>query len=156
MFLTAFNIFHYVFRSVVPVILRVVFSLLVIRRLRPCRFKHRKRKTALSLLMVIISFVICATTDTVLSAVIVTWMESYVIGTHTTSSYIYMIDIFSRIMFKRNKTVNTLLDNIYLFINASNGFMYQYGQNLRPLNFKLQTVCVLSWIKFGDNSVKPD
>ncbi|CAG2234868.1 unnamed protein product [Mytilus edulis] len=72
MFSTAFNIFHYVFRSVVPIILLVVYSLLIIRRLRQCRFKHRKRRTVLCLLMVIISFVICATPDTVLSAVLQT------------------------------------------------------------------------------------
>ncbi|XP_052089391.1 sex peptide receptor-like [Mytilus californianus] len=70
MFSTAFNIFHYAFRSVVPIILLVVFSLLIIKRLRQCRFKSRKRRTVLCLLMVIISFVICATPDTVLSAVL--------------------------------------------------------------------------------------
>ncbi|CAC5388111.1 unnamed protein product [Mytilus coruscus] len=71
-FSTAFNIFHYTFRSLIPIILLVVFSLLIVKRIRQCRFRNGKRKTALSLLMVILSFVICATPDTVLSAVLQT------------------------------------------------------------------------------------
>lgn len=71
-FSTAFNSFHYSFRSLIPIILLVVFSLLIVKRLRKCQFRKGKRKTALSLLMVILSFVICATPDTVLSAVLQT------------------------------------------------------------------------------------
>ncbi|CAG2250351.1 unnamed protein product [Mytilus edulis] len=72
MFSTAFTSFHYAFRSLIPIILLVVFSLLIVKRLRQCQFRKGKRKTALSLLMVILSFVICATPDTVMSAVLQT------------------------------------------------------------------------------------
>ena len=60
-----FNWFHYAFRSIIPISLLVVASILIVRGLRKCRF--RKRRISLCVLFVIVAFVVCVFPDTILS-----------------------------------------------------------------------------------------
>jgi nociceptin receptor len=60
-----FNWFHYAFRSIMPISLLVVASILIVRGLRKCRF--RKRRISLCVLFVIVAFVMCVFPDTILS-----------------------------------------------------------------------------------------
>jgi len=62
-----FNWFHYAIRSIIPVSLLVVASILIVRGLRKCRLRNGKKRISLCVVFVIVVFVVCVFPDTILS-----------------------------------------------------------------------------------------
>jgi nociceptin receptor len=62
-----FNWFHYAIRSIIPVSLLVVASILIVRGLRKCRLRKGKKRISLCVVFVIVVFVVCVFPDTILS-----------------------------------------------------------------------------------------
>ena len=62
-----FNWFHYAIRSIIPISLLVVASILIVRGLRKCRLRKGKKRISLCVVFVIVVFVVCVFPDTILS-----------------------------------------------------------------------------------------
>lgn len=107
--LTFEDIYHgcyYTVRVIVPVLFLIVFSALILHRLKRTRIRNGKKKTTITIILGIVFFIVCVIPDMIVS------IMSRV---HRTDYLVQELSKFTRFLLLLNCSINAV---IYSFLNA--------------------------------------
>ena len=107
--LTFENIYHgcyYIIRVIVPVLFLIIFSALILHRLKRTRIRNGKRKTTINIILGIVSFIVCVTPDMIVSTMS---------RVHRTNYLVQGLSEFTRFLLLLNCSINAV---IYCALNT--------------------------------------